>query len=337
MEQHPQVLFLQMLVPASGVLKTLLTPHYSVTVDHTGEGSVRGQGYYEEGTEVTLQAVPSEGYVFDEWTDDNDEHISHLSNYTFVMPGENITLTAHFTERESHMIPGEGVTDIDGNHYATVIIGNQEWMAENLRTTHYADGSEIPFDPDNWSDTTSGAYVVYDHGIVDGIDSEEEMIQHYGLLYNWFTVTDESGVCPEGWQVPTTSQWNDMLSYIADEYGYPIENSEEVYGAGNALRLARQEGHPWGMPYDSPSHPKWDSSDNHYGLDLFGFKAVPGGVRLFHGAYGNHGADGFYWHNDGSPPMVPFQAFGHDRSGTSMGNLFANNGHSIRCIRIDEE
>ena len=89
------------------------------------------------------------------------------------------------------------VTDIDGNVYQTVPIGDQLWMAENLKVTHYNNGDEIPTGYSNsaWSNLSTGAYAVY--------DDNESNADTYGYLYNWYAVDDWwHGVCPDGWHVP---------------------------------------------------------------------------------------------------------------------------------------
>jgi hypothetical protein len=72
----------------------------------------------------------------------------------------------------------ETVTDIDGNIYPTVIIGNQLWMAENLRVFHYNNGDEIVtgLSDSQWETTINGAYVIYPHTDIDGLNSDEECL-----------------------------------------------------------------------------------------------------------------------------------------------------------------
>ena len=84
------------------------------------------------------------------------------------------------------------VTDIDGNVYKTVKIGNQWWMAENLKVTHYSNGDSIPnvSDGKEWSSLSSGAY--------SHLENDINNTSIYGLYYNWFSAVDERGVCPEG-------------------------------------------------------------------------------------------------------------------------------------------
>ena len=89
------------------------------------------------------------------------------------------------------------VTDIDGNVYQTVQIGDQLWMKENLKVTHYNNGDEIPTGYSNfeWADldeTETGAYAVY--------DDNESNADSYGYLYNWYAV-ETGNLAPEGWNV----------------------------------------------------------------------------------------------------------------------------------------
>ncbi len=100
------------------------------------------------------------------------------------------------------------VTDIDGNIYTTVKIGNQIWMVENLKVTHYRDGSEIPNITNDtvWSTLTIGAYCWYDN------DSSNK--ETYGALYNFYAVIDSCGLCPDGWHIPTESEWLALETYL---------------------------------------------------------------------------------------------------------------------------
>lgn len=100
------------------------------------------------------------------------------------------------------------VTDIDGNVYQTVKIGEQWWMAENLKTTHYRNGDPIPHetDPYEWPYLIEGAYCEYDNN--DGI------VTVYGRLYNWFAVADSRSIAPEGWHVPTDTEWKQLEIYL---------------------------------------------------------------------------------------------------------------------------
>lgn len=105
-------------------------------------------------------------------------------------------------------VPVSTVTDVDGNVYTTVTIGAQVWMVENLKVTHYRDSSEIPNITDDtvWSTLTSGAYCWCNN------DSTNK--DTYGALYNFLAVSDTCGLCPEGWHVPTESEWLALEAYL---------------------------------------------------------------------------------------------------------------------------
>jgi uncharacterized protein (TIGR02145 family) len=232
----------------------------------------------------------------------------------------------------------ETVTDIDGNEYKVVTIGSQKWMADNLRTTTYLDGTEILGSLSNteWGNTTVGAYAVYSHENVGGIDSEEEMIDAYGLLYNWFAIAEdtERGLCPVGWHVPTDDDWDQLLDYLLDEHGIPNENVLE--GASNALKNCRQVDSPLGGVCDTEEHPRWNFHDTHYGTDYFGFSAIPGGARVSTGAYTALGMGGHYYTSSEDSETHAWRRTMFRNDGNvlrySGSKVF---GFSVRCVRPD--
>jgi hypothetical protein len=93
------------------------------------------------------------------------------------------------------------VTDFDGNIYKTITIGNQTWMAENLKVLHYRNGDTIPniTNATQWSKRINGAYCDYDNNPSKGAP--------YGKLYNWLALVDTRNICPIGWHVPTDAEW----------------------------------------------------------------------------------------------------------------------------------
>ena len=108
-------------------------------------------------------------------------------------------------------LPGAGVgtvTDIDGNVYNTITLGTQVWMVENLKTTHYRDGTPINNISDNtsWANATTGAYCDNDNNPVNGME--------YGRLYNLFAMKDTRQIAPAGWHVPTMIEWFTLLNYL---------------------------------------------------------------------------------------------------------------------------
>ena len=111
------------------------------------------------------------------------------------------------------------VTDIDGNTYATIEIGKQVWMAENLRTTRYRNGDPIPnvTDDRKWTDLSSGAWCHYEN------DPKYEV--PYGKLYNWYTVNDPRKACPAGWHVPTDAEWYVLENSLGDGPGWKMKTT----------------------------------------------------------------------------------------------------------------
>ncbi len=229
--------------------------------------------------------------------------------------------------------PGK-VVDVDDNVYQTVIIGNQEWMAENLRVTRYNNGDAIPtgLSDEDWEDTTAGAYAIYPHADVDGINSDADMVEAYGKLYNWFAVDDSRGLCPEGWHVPNVADWTQLVNYVVAQ-GYP-NSSHNPNGAGNALKSCRQVDSPLGGDCDTSEHPRWDSFGTHYGFDEFGFSALPGGARWFNGGFFGIGYRGYWWSS--TEPSSTSAWYRGVLS--SAGDVYRNASHkdfgfSLRCVR----
>jgi len=230
------------------------------------------------------------------------------------------------------------VSDIDGNQYETVVIGDQEWMAENLRTTRYRDASPIQTDLSNaeWLNTREGAYAVYPHQGVDGIDSEAAMVAAYGKLYNWYAVTDPRGLCPEGWHTPSKEEWEQLSAYVMDALG--LHNdwlSTGLNGLGNALKSCRQKDSPLGGDCASPAHPRWDAHATHHGNDHYGFSALPAGWRRIDGQYYHLGLQSHWWT---SKPMLSSTAWNmamhHSRGSVEGYNHNNNRGYSLRCVRL---
>lgn len=106
----------------------------------------------------------------------------------------------------------EIIKDIDGNTYQTIRIGSQHWMAENLKVTHYNDGTVIPLimDEDKWSNLITGAYCLTE-------ENPENYKNTYGILYNFYTLIDTRKLCPNDWHVPTASEWKILIAFLGGE------------------------------------------------------------------------------------------------------------------------
>lgn len=118
-----------------------------------------------------------------------------------------------FDEPLPEILHGLDVTDIDGNVYHTVIIGTQEWMVENLKTTKYRNGDTIPEVTGNtaWINLNTGAYCVYE------TEDKNAQIETYGRLYNYYAVTDPRHIAPEGWHIPSITEWETLINFLGGE------------------------------------------------------------------------------------------------------------------------
>jgi uncharacterized protein (TIGR02145 family) len=159
---------------------------------------------------------------------------------------------------------GPQVTDIDGNVYKTVYIGNQLWMAENLKTVHYRDQTPIPSAPltsSEWLGLTTGALCYYDN---DELNNKNI----YGPLYNWYAVADERTLCPSGWHIPSNDEYLELRDYLG---------GLSIAGA----KMKETESGLWDFPNTGA-----DNSS--------GFTALPGGDRD-DGAFGSiHNGTGWW-------------------------------------------
>ncbi len=210
------------------------------------------------------------------------------------------------------------VMDIEGNAYKTVKIGTQEWMAENLKTTKYNDGSDIAtgHTAEQWSGLTTGAYAIYDHSRIKGLNSDDEVFEAYGALYNWYAV-ETGNLCPAGWRVPTDEEWTTLTDYLGED-------------AGGKLKSTRT----------SPdAHPRLESPNN-AAIDEYGFSALPGGYRISNGSFTNLGYSGHWWSSSGDDSRI-LTTFAWYRSmvfDSSSVNRYSNNkrfGFSVRCVRYN--
>jgi uncharacterized protein (TIGR02145 family) len=220
------------------------------------------------------------------------------------------------------------VTDINGNTYGTVFIGSQEWMAENLRATTYADGVQIEYPgADNalWVANTTGAYAWY--------NNEQSNKDLYGAVYNWHAVSTNR-LCPSGWRVPRTNDWLQLIEYMRVEYSLSNE-SGALGGVGNRLKLCRQLRSPLGAGCATTAHPRWHNHDRHYGFDDFGFAALPVGNRNSEGGYiSNAGFYGHWWTASGNGPDHAFGYYiTYDNGALFQASSAKVNGYAVRCVR----
>ena len=197
---------------------------------------------------------------------------------------------------------GNGVTDIDGNTYNTIVINGQEWMGKNLAVSKYRNGDPITtgLSNTNWASTTSGAYAIY--GDLAANNST------YGKLYNWYAMTDSRGVCPTGWHVPSEPEWFVLENYLGG-----------IFDAGGKMKSTTG----WTTP-------------NLAATNVSGFTGLPGGYRLVNGTYNHLLGYGYFWTTtayDLDPNYTWYHALKFDDSIMFRSQFLKRAGMSIRCLK----
>ena len=203
------------------------------------------------------------------------------------------------------------VTDIDGNVYKVVMIGNQVWMAENLKTTHYQDGIAIPVVTDNtvWSNLTYGACCNYNNDATNGIK--------YGKLYNWYAV-NTTKLAPVGWHVATDAEWTTLQNYVSANVGISLS-------VAKALATTTD----------------WYSSTNSGAVgnnltinNSTGFTALPSGNRYNFGGFDALVVNCMWWSSTSSSATNAWYRYlGYDNGNLSKSTTVITYGYSVRCVK----
>ena len=195
------------------------------------------------------------------------------------------------------------LTDIDGNVYKTVKIGDQVWMAENLKVTRYRNGNPILHRPEakEWSKTTDGAYCYY--------NNDSSNILHFGNLYNWHAINDSRNLAPEGWHIPSPEEITTLVNTLK---GDTVAGGKlKISGAGLWL------------------------SPNAGATNESGFSAVPGGYRFNEdGSFHTMGSNGYWWTTTKSYEIFSwtprlYEVFADVNRDTQ----YLNYGLAVRCIK----
>lgn len=207
------------------------------------------------------------------------------------------------------------VKDTSGNIYPTVKIGKQVWMAENLRTTKYRDGSDIQVQADNieWgnfnyinnTNTTIPMMCWYNN------DQKTFTENKFGALYNWYAINPSTNgrkdICPTGWHVPTDAEWSTLITFLGGEYvaGGKMKSTGTGY---------------WETPNTAAS-------------DTLGFSGLPGGYRGEDGKFYNFGKEAHLWsiteQFTNKSWVRQLYYYGEGVSRSTAGKSF---GLSVRCI-----
>lgn len=194
----------------------------------------------------------------------------------------------------------------EGNTYKIVKIGNQYWFANNLADSHYKNGDPIPqvTDSSEWSNLETGAFCYYNNNINNN--------PVYGKLYNFYAISDERNICPEGFKIPTIDDFDTLKKYINN-------NLQGTYAGGTLKEIGIEH---WREP-------------NVYATDEFGFKALPSGIRSEFSEFINLYevfSMWIYWNNTTSNSMQI--ALFYDYGAIEEFIMNKKSGLAVRCILI---
>ena len=180
-----------------------------------------------------------------------------------------------------------------------VTIGTQKWMTKNLNISRYRNGDTIPEVQDSimWSNLSTGAWVNLNNDTANG--------RNYGKLYNGYAVVDSRGLCPRGWHVSSNAEWSILTNYLGVDsiVGYKIKSSSGWGNEGN-------------------------------GDNSTGFNALPGGMRLYEGAFYLIGNYGVWWTSTIDNDSYIWYHYLNDETNYLIADKYVQgNGFSVRCIK----
>jgi uncharacterized protein (TIGR02145 family) len=193
------------------------------------------------------------------------------------------------------------ISDIEGNSYNTINIGNQIWMTSNLSTSRFRNGVYIPYilNSTQWANTKSPALSFYNH--------DNNFESNYGKQYNWYAVADPQGLCPVGWHIPSNNEWTILSDFLG---GLNV--------AGGKMKATGTQF--WSFPSN--------------GNNSSGFTGLPGGFRNIDGTFGILGYNGFWWSATDENEQKAFnRSIIYTDNVLSVGSSSKNQGFSVRCIK----
>jgi len=241
--------------------------------------------------------------------------------YYFISYATNIAGTSYGTTKSFTTKAVSAVTDYDGNIYQTIVIGSQIWMAENLKVTHYADGTIIPYIE---NDTNWEALDYSDKAYCNSTD-----VNTYGRFYTWAGAMNGStssdanpsgvqGVCPNGWHLPSDAEWKQLEIYLGLSQAEANDTIWRGTDEGDKLKEA--------------GYSHWEYPNT--GTNESGFSALAGGCRGYKGTFINLGWYAHFWtatEFDDSHAWI--RVLKYDHKDICRDNARMKYGFSIRCVK----
>ncbi len=262
--------------------------------------------YIDDSLEFTDNAAP---YSYD-WNTNGK-----VGNHTIEAKANDASNNTGSSAILSISIIELNLVDIDGNIYQIVKIGNQWWMAENLKVTHYRNGDAIPnvTAVSTWSTLSTGAYCNYNNDTTN--------VATYGRLYNWFAVDDSRNIAPAGWHVPTDDEWKELEMHLGmTQAQADLMNQARGTDEGGKLKEAGT------VHWSTPNTGATNSS---------GFTALPAGnVDGDVGNFNNLNNWCDFWTSSHLATIYGiYRNMENDISMITRGRCLRSYGFSVRCVR----
>jgi uncharacterized protein (TIGR02145 family) len=294
-------------------VNTVLTNITHATISATGIGTASGLpagvSAVWSGNVITISGTPTNTGTF---------------NYTIPLTGTSCSgVNATGTITVSACGSVTSVT-IEGYSYPTVSIGTQCWTKENLKVTTYNDGTALPLNNTYtsgtvstvWQGLTTGSYTIYGNESSTGANAT-----NYGFLYNWYAAkgiaTSESttykNICPDGWHVPTDTEWTTLTSYL--------NTAAPAWSVGGKMK--------------SIGTTLWNSP-NLDATNASGFSALPGGYRSVDGSFGGIRNNAYFWSaTENGPSNARNRVMFWDAGGVYRDhtNFIKSTGAAVRCLK----
>lgn len=310
----------------SNITETSAQSGGDVTSDGGETVTARGVCWSTSSSPTTSDNFTTDGTGTGSFTSD----ISGLSPLTtyYVRAYATNSIGTSYGNELNFLTSSELISDYDGNYYQTVVIGDQTWMAENLKSIHYADGTVIPLVEstamwDALSDSDK-AYCWNNNNSSTG--------NTYGALYTWATAMNGTGssvanpsgvqgVCPSGWHLPSNSEWKQLEMYLGMS---EAEADKEGWRGTNEGGKLKETGTTY---WNSPNTGATNSS---------GFTALPGGNRYDYGTFFNVGSIALFWTTtEYNSSGAWARSLSYNIAEVYRGNYYKSNGFSVRCVRDD--
>ena len=214
-------------------------------------------------------------------------------------------LLSTVTTKAQIFTPGGGATDVDGNTYTSIVLGNQEWMVENLRTTKYSNGNAIADGTGVGNICSGNTPVKYWFNYMDASTTWPT-----GKLYTWWVASDTRNVCPTGWHVPNDTAWSELATYLG--------------GTNTAGGQMKKVGAITTSYWLSPNTGATNAS---------GWTGMGGGVRSCTGSFSDMYYTGYWWSSTFYTTVANYKDLSYNGNFLNYNSGNKDQAMSIRCIK----